>query len=231
MIATHTDRSMFVQDTVSLKSVWQNIDANSCPKFYNFHMHTVCSDGRLTPQALMSQAVEIGLQGLAITDHHTIQGYYQAQTWLEIQQRQQPDKSFPHLWTGIEITSDLQGVEVHILGYDFNPRNSHLQTYLTGEKPSWETAKAERVIDTIHQAGGLVILAHPSRYRRPMEELVPLAVALGIDGIEAYYAYDNPNPWRTSIQPTEQAKNLAKKYTLFTTCGTDTHGLNLLRRI
>ena len=56
-----------------LKEVFQNLDAQSCPNSYNFHMHTVYSDGKLQPSELMQQAINIGLKGLAITDHHTVE--------------------------------------------------------------------------------------------------------------------------------------------------------------
>lgn len=66
-----------------LQQVFQTINAESCPRCFNFHMHTVHSDGRLQPEALIEQAIAIGLQGLAITDHHTVSGYKAAYQWLE----------------------------------------------------------------------------------------------------------------------------------------------------
>lgn len=60
-------------DIEHLKQVLQNIDAQSCPTCFNFHMHTVYSDGKLQPGKLMEQAIAIGLKGLAITDHHSIE--------------------------------------------------------------------------------------------------------------------------------------------------------------
>ncbi|ACK71307.1 PHP domain protein [Gloeothece citriformis PCC 7424] len=218
-------------NTTILREVWANINLNSCPYHYNFHMHTTCSDGKLSPVALIEQAVKIGLKGMAITDHHSTQGYKIAQEWLEELRLRQPLTLLPHLWTGIEVTSNLVGTEVHILGYGFNPQHSALTPYLQGTSPQGENAHAKRVIDALHQAGGLVILAHPSRYSRPAEDLVPLAAELGVDGIEAFYAYGNPKPWQPSSKQTEKALQLSEKYGLFTTCGTDTHGSNLLHRI
>ena len=63
-------------------------------------MHTNCSDGKLTPEDLMAQAIEIGLQGMAITDHHSVAGYYRAKQWLETQaidsiQEAPPTLAFP----------------------------------------------------------------------------------------------------------------------------------------
>nr|WP_026097623.1 PHP domain-containing protein [Baaleninema simplex] len=219
------------QNTRALKTVFRNLTEDSCPKHYNFHMHTVCSDGRLRPEAVMEQAVTIGLKGLAITDHHSADGYHRAQDWLDRWQRSVPKAHAPHLWTGVEINADLLGAEVHILGYGYNPSRREIRPYLQGKKVSGKAFKAERVIDSIHAAGGLAVLAHPGRYRRPASKLIPAAAKLGIDGAEAYYAYNNPDPWRPSRQTTAQVKQLNAQHGLFDTCGTDTHGLSLLRRM
>lgn len=231
MIAFSPSITPNAQDDSSLKQVWQNINADSCPYSYNFHMHTNCSDGQLKPLALIQQAIKIGLKGLAITDHHSIKGYVIAQQWLNQLNDYQNPFVLPHLWTGVEITSNLQGVEVHILGYAFAPEHPALQSYLQGSRPQGEKAEASKVIDSIHQAGGLAVLAHPARYRRPASELIPLIACLGIDGVEAYYAYGNPQPWKPSKVQTEQVRQLALKYNLCTTCGTDSHGLDLCQRI
>jgi predicted metal-dependent phosphoesterase TrpH len=219
------------QNTLTLKRVWETIDADSCPYHYNFHLHTVCSDGRLTPEDLMEQVLSFGLKGLAITDHHSIRGFQRAQIWLEQRQRENPNKSLPHVWTGIEITSQLNGTEVHLLGYGFSPEHPTMNKYLTGDRPKGRDARASEVINTLHQAGGLAVLAHPARYRRSPTELIAEAYELGIDGVEAYYAYGNPQPWQPSLQESQQVKQMAAEYELFTTCGTDTHGSNILMRI
>ena len=215
----------------ALRQVWENIQPDSCPYSYNFHMHTIYSDGQLKPQDLIDQAIAIGLQGLAITDHHTIAGYQIAQSWLERCQKESPSTSVPHLWTGVEITANLLGTEVHILGYAFDPEHPSLQSYLQGKAPQQSEAQAASVIVALHQAGGLAVLAHPERYRRSAAELIPVAAHSGIDGVETYYAYNNPEPWKPSPNQTQHVKQLSATYNLLNTCGTDSHGLNLLRRI
>jgi len=220
------------QDAAALRQVFEAITAESCPWFYNFHMHTLCSDGRLTPEGLIQQAIKLGLKGLAITDHHSIHGYRQAQYWLDIQRSDQSVSAIPHLWTGTEISAGLLNDEVHILAYAFNPDDIGLQPYLQSETATGDHYPAERVIGAIHQAGGLAVLAHPARYKRSFEELIPAAAASGIDGLETYYAYGgNPSPWQPSPQETEAVGALGRQYALLNTCGTDTHGLNLLQRI
>jgi predicted metal-dependent phosphoesterase TrpH len=219
------------QNSIALKQVWENLQPDSCPYSYNFHMHTVCSDGQLTPLALIEQAVTIGLKGMAITDHHSIRGYQAAKIWLESTQIEYPDISLPHLWTGVEINANLLGIEVHILGYAFDPEHAAIMPYLEGKSSEGDLLLAENVISALHQAGGITILAHPHRYQLSAYELIPAAVNLGIDGIEAYYAYGNPKPWKPSPVQTEQMLKISQEYGLLRTCGTDTHGVNLLQRI
>lgn len=216
-----------------LKQVFQTINAESCPRSFNFHMHTVHSDGRLQPEALIEQAITIGLRGLAITDHHTVSGYQAAQRWLENWKLSNPnlESSAPYLWSGIEINANLLGGEVHILGYAFDPAHLSLAPYIHRKATSGEDYQAVNVIAAIHQAGGLAVLAHPARYKRSHFDLIPAAAHADIDGAEAFYAYNNPNPWQPSRPETQQVQKLVATYNLLNTCGTDTHGLSLLQRL
>jgi hypothetical protein len=229
------------QGAAKLEQTFRTVSAESCPRLYNFHMHTVCSDGQLEPEALMQQAIELNLQEFAITDHHSVSGYYRAQAWYEDWQWRNPTsqimgrsrRSAPRLWTGVEINAGLLDTEVHILGYAFDPDHPCIQPYLQRHARSRQDPlyRANQVIASIQASGGLAVLAHPARYRRSPEDLIPEAARLGINGVEAYYAYDNPLPWRPSPQRTERIKRLAKRHNLLSTCGTDTHGRSLLRRL
>ncbi|MBU6187541.1 MAG: PHP domain-containing protein [Synechococcales bacterium] len=212
-----------------LNQVFKAIDGGSCPYSYNFHLHTTSSDGQLLADELIEQAFELGLKGLAITDHHSLNGYYIAHEWLA--HHPTPLSNLPQLWTGIEISADLLDNEVHILGFAFDPHHPSLIPYLTSMTAVGNDYTATAVIDAIHQAGGVAVLAHPCRYRKSADQLVAAASLLGIDGLETYYAYDNPKPWRASPHQTVQVKALAQQYNLFTTCGTDTHGKSILYRI
>jgi hypothetical protein len=212
-----------------LRTVWESLTPSSCPEFYNFHLHTCCSDGKMTPESLIQQAVRQGLRGLAITDHHSVAGYRRAQSWLS--EQSDDDSLHPQLWSGIEITSDLEGTEVHILGYDFDPDHPGLAPYLTGDRPRDGHEVAANVINAIHGAGGLVVLAHPARYRRSATHLIPAAARYGIDGVEAFYAYGNPKPWTSSQPQMEEVCYLGDLSNLFRTCGTDSHGESIMYRL
>ncbi len=204
-----------------LKAAWAEIGPDSCPKIYNFHMHTQHSDGQLRPEAVVAQILRMGLKGFAITDHHSVAAYEQALPLLPM--------DGPRFWTGVEITGQLLGCEVHILGYGFDPEEILLQPYLQGD--AVPGVGADQVIETLHEAQGLAVLAHPFRYGVAAERLVAAAVELGIDGLEAYYAYKTPDPWTPSYPQTEQAETLTERFGLFKTCGTDTHGSVLTKRI
>lgn len=240
---TSLNQRWVTDDTRILGQVFTAVDAASCPYTYNFHMHTVCSDGKLTPAALMQQVVEIGLRAFAITDHHSTTGFYQAKAWLEdwhwrhptsIRRGQSQDGlagQTPRLFTGVEITAILAATEVHLLGYGFSPRHEAIQPYLQGHAARGDLRSAAAVIAAIQAAGGLAVLAHPARYRLAAETLITAGVDLGLDGVEAYYAYANPDTWVACPRHTPIVQDLAQQHGLLTTCGTDTHGVNLLRRL
>ncbi|MDX2270816.1 MAG: PHP domain-containing protein [Cyanobacteriota bacterium] len=204
-----------------LRVVLRNINRQSCPLHYNFHLHTHHSDGQMSPTQILEQARQVGLQGLAITDHHTLNGYRAAHEKLE--------NGDPYLWTGVEITALLLGCEVHILGYDFAADAKVLQPYLQGI--SLPDLPAQQVIADLQAAGGLAVLAHPFRYTMTGSDLVEAAVAAGIDGLEVYYGYKNSDPWIPTLAQTQLAEAMATHHDLYKTCGTDSHGLSIVRRI
>ncbi|MEL6165193.1 MAG: PHP domain-containing protein [Cyanobacteria bacterium J06628_3] len=214
-----------------LKEVFQNLDAQSCPNNYNFHMHTVYSDGQMEPSELMQQAINNGLKGLAITDHHNTGGYKVAQKWLEDWKCNNPDADTPYLWSGVEINANLLNVEVHILGYAFDTEHSSIQPYTQGQPVTGSEYEAVNVITAIQEAGGFAVLAHPARYRKSHFELIPAAAELGIDGVESFYAYNSRTPWKPSPTQSQQVERLATEYRLYSTCGTDSHGSSLLQRL
>jgi predicted metal-dependent phosphoesterase TrpH len=106
-----------------------------------------------------------------------------------------------------------------------------MKPYLQSHVTTGRDYQAANVIAAIHDAGGLAVLAHPARYRRSHLELIPKAAEYGIDGVESFYAYKNPNPWQPCKAQTTSVQILAKEYGLLNTCGTDTHGLSILQRL
>ena len=83
----------------------------------------------------------------------------------------------------------------------------------------------KKLIETIHNSGGIAVLAHPACYwALSLEKLVKDLINDGLDGIEVYYPY----PHLRSIvkfHTSEKVKKIANKYPqLIKTGGTDFHG-------
>lgn len=230
-----TQTSLLISEssaTSKLRKIFASVDAMSCPHRLNFHLHTVHSDGKMQAVDLIQQAIALRVSDLAITDHHEIAGYYIAKKYLERFASQSSDRaSLPTLWSGIEVNASLIFTEVHILGYGFDPEHEAMLPYLQGKTTAGLDYQAISVIKAMHLAGGLAVLAHPARYRRSPEDLIPAAAALGIDGVETYYGYDNSDPWKPSPKQTEEIRHLADSHGLMHTCGTDSHGFKISKRL
>lgn len=85
---------------------------------WDLHCHTAFSDGTETPRTLVTLAKKLGLHGVAITDHDTTAGWSQAQEAADSMQ-------LP-LLRGTEITAEHCGLSVHMLAYQYDPRNRHI---------------------------------------------------------------------------------------------------------
>ena len=83
--------------------------------------------------------------------------------------------------------------------------------------PAYESV--ETVLDLIHEAKGVAVLAHPSVYKS-MELAEELAAAGQIDGVEI----DHP---RNVSEDREKLHALADRYDLIVTGGTDFHGMHM----
>ena len=243
----------------------------------DLHIHTVFSDGLHTPTEIVEMARRKGLQVISICDHASIGGIPEAieaaaGTRLQV---------IP----GLEINTEADGLEAHILGYLVDQgcrelrgalsrlRDSRLerakemlarlralglalplqrlqelagpgalgrphvakamveahfvgssqeafQRYLSPGRPAYvprSRTTSGDALRLIRAAGGVPVLAHPWR----VTSLLPDLVAKGLMGLEAYYTGYSPGM-------TEHLVELADKYRLVCTGGSDFHGLTLL---
>jgi predicted metal-dependent phosphoesterase TrpH len=76
----------------------------------DLHLHTTASDGRLEPKEIVSLAIKVGLDVIAVTDHDTIDGVVPALAAAS-------DSHSLTVIPGVEINTDVARGEVHILGY------------------------------------------------------------------------------------------------------------------
>ncbi len=84
----------------------------------DLHLHTTASDGLYSPAQLVDLARRSGLSALAVTDHDTCDGVLPARAaaadTLEV-------------CSGVEITAEFRGKELHLLGYFFHLTYEPLQ--------------------------------------------------------------------------------------------------------
>ena len=148
----------------------------------DLHTHTTCSDGLLTPQALVRLAETRGLAALAITDHDSMDALPLAAS----------EHAAIELVPGIEMSSALEGSDLHILGYFVDPEHKELRQRL-------EEFRIDR-IERAHQ-----IIARLEMLGAPIEETrVRLRATGGVVGrphvaaelVEAGHALDAEDAFR-----------------------------------
>jgi len=241
------------------------------------------SDGTLTPEEVVSLAMEAGLSAIAITDHDTVSGVAAAQ--------QHSNGTGVLVIPGVEISTRWDHGILHCLGYFVNMYHPELQRVLSYlvqariervpkileklqdqdvslslEDVRFEVkegvpgrphvanalmrkgvvrsiqeafdrflrkgapAYVEKVklspaeaIGAIITAGGVPVLAHPYSLKLDDPEILGHTlrdlVDLGLQGIEVYY------PEHTREQ-TDLYRDLAARFNLAVTGGTDFHGAN-----
>ncbi len=89
----------------------------------DFHTHTNASDGVLTPADLVRLAATRGLRILAVTDHDSTEGIPEAMAAAA----EHPGFT---LIPGVEMSTDIPGDEIHVLGYFLDFDNPTFQATL-----------------------------------------------------------------------------------------------------
>jgi hypothetical protein len=150
----------------------------------DLHSHSTISDGRLTPTQLIDLAYRNGVRIMSLTDHDIVDGLPEA---FEAAARYDDFTLIP----GIEMSTDVPGNEVHILGHfidwhneEFGQKLAHLQESRLGRarkmvdklatlgKPvDWERVRsfAEGAVGRPHIALALVEAGHVSSVNEAFE--------------------------------------------------------------
>lgn len=190
-------------------------------KDVNLHIHSTFSDGRVEAEQLVEQAKAKNLKYIAISDHNTLNAYLQTDVLKE-------DIIIP----AIEFDCWYGTVFLHMLGYGVDVHSAKLQAICAKSKRETEadwvrifsSRHPKRVIDAIHEAGGIAVLAHPACcFTLSLNRLVKNLVKLGLDGLEVYYPYPRHRSF-IKFHTAHTVDKLADKYNLIKTGGTDGHG-------
>jgi 3',5'-nucleoside bisphosphate phosphatase len=97
----------------------------------DLHCHSNFSDGTDTPEELIDKALEIGLSGLSITDHDTVNAYERALPYAN-------EKGLS-LIVGVEFSSFYKTEPIHILGYQIDRQHNRVK-----ELCDWHSHRRER---------------------------------------------------------------------------------------
>ncbi len=115
----------------------------------DLHIHSTASDGTCTPTEILTMAVEIGLQAIAITDHDTIDG-----------SRSALESGVPErlrFITGVEISTQapdgfpIKG-SLHILGYGVDVNDPALNDALN-ELQRARDERVPKIIERLNRIG------------------------------------------------------------------------------
>jgi predicted metal-dependent phosphoesterase TrpH len=89
----------------------------------DFHTHSTASDGRLSPTELVDLVASQGVLYHALTDHDSTEGIAEAR-------RAATKHAGYNLIPGVEMGTDIEGAEVHMLGLYLYPEDAELQQAL-----------------------------------------------------------------------------------------------------
>lgn len=133
----------------------------------NLHMHTTRSDGKKTPEEAMEHYYSKGYDAIALTDHwvYNQAGSYKGMTVLA-------GAEYDNCSIGdVTLRDSLDGIY-------------HIVSIGTHTPPVLEQGgHPQQLIDGIHRAGGLAILAHPAWSLNTPEQILALR---DIDATEIY---------------------------------------------
>lgn len=95
----------------------------------DLHVHSTCSDGTFTPEELVDYAIKKGLTAFALTDHDTVSGLDRAINYADSLRKKtlstpfstpdslnSPTSQIPEIIPGIELSTEYQGKDIHMVG-------------------------------------------------------------------------------------------------------------------
>jgi predicted metal-dependent phosphoesterase TrpH len=130
---------------------------------FDLHLHTSrhSPDSVMTPEALVDQALRLGLNGVVITEHD----------WL---------------WTEeeLDVLRDQAPGLVVLAGIEVSTREGHFLVYGVANPFALPRGIAvKELCREVHRQGGAVVAAHPYRWGQPFDGILARGAA-ALDGLE-----------------------------------------------
>ena len=110
----------------------------------DLHLHTIYSDGQYTPTQIIDLARRSGLGAVAITDHDTCAGVEPT--------RAAAVGTSVEVIAGVEITTEFQGRELHLLAYFLDPHHPGLKNALAWVRQQ-RALRFNRMVQGLRETG------------------------------------------------------------------------------
>ena len=178
----------------------------------DLHLHTLASDGRLSPTDLVNLVANKGLKIVAISDHDTTEGLAEAY---------QAAAAFPDLQIipAIELSTDIPGDEIHMLGYFLQYEDEEFQAILRRFRAG-RVERGRAMVEKLAALGKPVewervqAIAGDGSVGRPHIALAMVEAGYFKEPKEAFYEYLGRNGLayaeRQKMTPTEGVEMLAR---------------------
>ena len=200
---------------MDIKNLLSNFKESDFYSKINLHIHSNYSDGSADFDELIEQAKKLNMKYISITDHNTLEGYKNSKY-----------KNDEILIKGVEFDCFYKMSLLHILGYGIDIENEELNSLCAKNEQErkndiirlFKSRHPKKVIEKIHNAHGIAILAHPCCCSVfSLDDFVKK-----LDGIEVYYPYDR---FRKIVKFSSRKLPFAlcEKYNLIKTGGSDEH--------
>lgn len=112
--------------------------------YADLHTHSRCSDGTDAPAALVQKAADADIRVLSVTDHDTVAA------WPDM--KQAAAQCGIQAVVGTELSVTLDGDEVHLLAYGFDPEHAGLCDHFAAFVKA-RTERMREMIDRLRRAG------------------------------------------------------------------------------
>lgn len=113
----------------------------------DLHIHSSISDGLLSPEEIVDWGLRKNLEAISITDHDSIAGIHNAGEYA----RGKGIEVVP----GIELSTEYNSVEIHMLGYYIDYYNPALIAFITNLKES-RLERAKKIVKKLNMMGYMI---------------------------------------------------------------------------
>ncbi len=113
--------------------------------FADLHLHTSFSDGTFSPEELVANGKKHSLAAMALTDHDTVEGCARMGSACE--------SLGIEFIPGTELTTEINGIEVHVLGYFVDIHNERLLK----EIAEFQRVRQQRIYEIVERINKLNI--------------------------------------------------------------------------